>query len=149
MGRQHPRRGAVGENQHWQKQIVIHWEGLFKKMTDLLQHRWQQNWIFILKTLFPQKLFDMSFTHPTSMVGLQLLKLRLQKVMLRCVNDGVMTIKPGHQTNGNTWMIRSDESSIMLLPTSGRLYVWRTPKEAYNLLCLVPTVKHGGFPVMV
>jgi hypothetical protein len=28
--------------------------------------------------------------------------------------------------------------------TSGRVYFWRTPKEAYNPECLVPTVKHGG-----
>jgi hypothetical protein len=37
----------------------------------------------------------------------------------------------------------------MLFPTSGRVYVWRTPKEAYNPECLVPTVKHGGSSVMV
>jgi hypothetical protein len=36
------------------------------------------------------------------MIGLQLLNLWLLKVMLRCVNDGVTTIKPGHQTTGNT-----------------------------------------------
>jgi hypothetical protein len=30
---------------------------------------------YSLKTLFPQKVSDMSFTNPTSMVGLQLLKL--------------------------------------------------------------------------
>jgi hypothetical protein len=51
--------------------------------------------------------------------------------MLRCVNNVVMTITPGHQTTGNTCMIWSDESSFMLLPTSGRVYVWRTPKEVY------------------
>jgi hypothetical protein len=55
------------------------------------QHR-----IFILKTLFPQKLSDMNFTNPTSMVGLQLLNLWLLKVMLRYVNDGFTTIKPGY-----------------------------------------------------
>jgi hypothetical protein len=56
-----------------------------------------------LKTLFPQKLSDVSFTNPTSgvAVGLQLLNLWLLKVMLRCVNDGVRTIKPWHQTRGN------------------------------------------------
>jgi hypothetical protein len=32
---------------------------------------------------------------------------------------------------------------------SGRVYIWRTPKEAYNLECLVPTLKHGGGSVMV
>jgi hypothetical protein len=46
-------------------------------------------------------------------------------------------------------VIRSDESSFTLLPASGRVYVWRTPKEAYNPECLVPTVKHGGGSVMV
>jgi hypothetical protein len=69
--------------------------------------------------------------------------------MLRCVNDGVMTIKPGHQTNGNAHVILSDESSFMLFPTSGRTYVSRTHKEAYNLEYLVPTVKLGGGSVVV
>jgi hypothetical protein len=35
----------------------------------------QQNGIFITKTLFPQKLSDVSFTNPTSTVGLKLLNL--------------------------------------------------------------------------
>jgi IS30 family transposase len=47
------------------------------------------------------------------------------------------TIKPGHQTTGNARVIWSDESSFKLLPTSGRVYVWRTHKEAYNPECLV------------
>jgi hypothetical protein len=46
-------------------------------------------------------------------------------------------------------VIWSDESSFMQFPTSGRVYVWRTPKEAYNPECLIPTVKHGGSSVMV
>jgi hypothetical protein len=64
--------------------------------------------------------------------------------MLRCVNDGVMTVKPGHQTTGNIRVIWSYELSFTLFPTSGRGYVLRTPKEAYNLGCMVPTVKHRG-----
>ena len=32
----------------------------------------------------------------------------------------------------------------MLFPTSGRVYVWRTPKEAYNPEFMVPNVKYGG-----
>jgi hypothetical protein len=60
-----------------------------------------------------------------------------------------MTIKPGHQTTGNAHIMWSDESSFTLFPTTGRVYVWRTPKEAYNPECLVPTVKHGGGSVMV
>jgi hypothetical protein len=39
-----------------------------------------------------------------------------------------------------TW---SDESSFTLFPSSGRVYVRRTPKEAYNPECLVPAVKYG------
>jgi hypothetical protein len=37
----------------------------------------------------------------------------------------------------------------MLFPTSGSVRIWGTPKEAYNLECLIPTVKHGGGSVMV
>jgi hypothetical protein len=33
-----------------------------------------------------------------------------------------------------TW---SDESSFTLFPASGRVYIWRTPKEACNPECLV------------
>jgi hypothetical protein len=69
--------------------------------------------------------------------------------MLRSINDGVTTIKHGHQTTGNTQMIRSDELSYMVFPATRRVYISRTPKEAYNLECLVPTVRHGGGCVMV
>jgi hypothetical protein len=64
-------------------------------------------------------------------------------------NNGVTTIKPGHQTTGNVRMIWSDESSFTLFPTSGIVYIWRTPKEAYNMEWLVPKVKHTGSSVMV
>jgi hypothetical protein len=60
--------------------------------------------------------------------------------MLRCINDGVMTIKSGHQTTGNVCVIWS----FALFLTSGRIYIWRTPKEAYNLEYLAPTAKHEG-----
>jgi hypothetical protein len=69
--------------------------------------------------------------------------------MLTCIDDGVTTVKPGHETTGNVGVTWSDESSFTLFPTSGRVYVWRTPKEAYNPECLLPTVKHGGGSVMV
>jgi hypothetical protein len=55
----------------------------------------------------------------------------------------VMTRKPGHQTSGNVHMIWSDELSFVPFPTSGRVYILRS-KEAYNVECLVPTVKHGA-----
>jgi hypothetical protein len=93
------------------------------------------------------KFSDVSFTKPTSMVaaGLQVRNLRLLKVMLRCVYDGVTSIKPGHQTTGNSRVVWSDESSFTLFPSSGKVYLWRTPKETHNLRCLVLTVKHGDF----
>jgi hypothetical protein len=62
--------------------------------------------------------------------------------MLKCVDDVVMTIKSGHRTTGNTRVILSDELAFTQFLTSGRVYVWRTPKEAYNPQCMVPTVKH-------
>ena len=46
-------------------------------------------------------------------------------------------------------VIFSDESSFSLFPTSGRVYVWRQPKEAFDSDCLQPTVKHGGGSVMI
>jgi hypothetical protein len=95
------------------------------------------------------KLSDVKFTNRTSTVGLQLLNLWVLKVMLSCVNDGATTIKPGHQTTGNACMIWSYESSFTLFSTSGRVYIWRSPKEAYNPECLAPAVKHGGGSMMV
>jgi hypothetical protein len=79
----------------------------------------------------------------------QSLNLWLLKVTLRCINDDVTTIEPGHQTTGNVRVIWPDESSFTLFPTSGRVYVWRTPKEAYSPESRVSTVKHGGDSVTV
>jgi hypothetical protein len=52
--------------------------------------------------------------------------------MLMCINDGVPSIKPEYQTAGNASVIWSEESSFTLFLTSGRIYISRTPKEAYN-----------------
>ena len=46
------------------------------------------------------------------------------------------------------YIIWSDEPSFMLFATSGWVYIWTSPKEAYTE-CLVPTVKHGARPVMI
>jgi hypothetical protein len=92
------------------------------------------------------KTVHVSFTNPTCTVGLQLLNLRLLKAMLRCVwcND--------HEIwTSDNWkrVVRSDEPPFTLFPTSERVYVWRTHKEAYNPECLVPKVKHGGGFMMI
>jgi hypothetical protein len=89
-----------------------------------------------------------SLTNPTSTVGLQLLNLRLPKVMFIWVN--VVPSRPyGHQTTGNARVIWSNESSFTQFPTSGRVYVWRTPKESYNPERLVQRMKHWGGSVIV
>lgn len=46
-------------------------------------------------------------------------------------------------------VIWSDESSFTLFPTTGRVHVWRTPAQAYDRDCLLPTVKHGGGSVII
>ena len=43
----------------------------------------------------------------------------------------------------------SNDSSFSLFPTTGRLYVWRQLREVYIPDCFLPTVKHGGWSVMV
>jgi hypothetical protein len=46
-------------------------------------------------------------------------------------------------------VIWSDESFFALFPTSGRVYVKRSPEEAYTQECLVVTAIDGGGSVMV
>ncbi|GFU70885.1 transposable element Tc1 transposase [Trichonephila clavipes] len=45
-------------------------------------------------------------------------------------------------------VIWSDESTFTLFQTTGRVYVWRTPKEAFAPECIVLTFKHGGGSLM-
>jgi hypothetical protein len=113
----------MGKIKHWQKDHLSLRIVLKNHRTTAAQGTGQQNWIFIMKTLFPQELYDMSFTNPASTVELQLPNLWLLKVIFRCVNDGVTTIKPGYQTTGSAHVLWSDESSFTLFPTSGRVYI--------------------------
>ncbi|KFM63573.1 Transposable element Tcb1 transposase, partial [Stegodyphus mimosarum] len=46
-------------------------------------------------------------------------------------------------------VIWSDESSFTLFQMTGRIYVWRTPKEEFYPECLLLTVKHGDGAIMV
>jgi hypothetical protein len=104
IGREHQRSRTADDNEHRQKEIVVHW-GLLQKITQLLKHRWGQKWIFILKALFPQKMSDVNSTDPTSTVGLQLLSLWLLNVMFRCVNDGVTTIRLERRAWYGRWVV--------------------------------------------
>jgi hypothetical protein len=63
------------------------------------------------------------------------------------IYGGAAIAKHRHQTTGNARVMWLVESSFTLFPTSGGVYVCRTPKEAYNPECLDPTVKHGGCSV--
>jgi hypothetical protein len=134
MGRQHQWRGTVGENQHWQNEIIVHWEEPYWKITATAEQVTAELNIYHEDPVSIRTVWC-SFTNPASMVGWQLLDLWLLKEMLTCINDYVMTVKPGHQTTGNVRMIWSDELPFTLFLTSQRVYVWRTPKEAYNLEC--------------
>jgi hypothetical protein len=55
--------------------------------------------------------------------------------MLRCINDGIKTIKPGHQTTGNTTHCQIRCIILHAVPC--------------NLECLIPAMKEGGGSVMV
>ena len=123
----------MAENQNKVKRIATHWRWQCLKIIDLLR--------------FLQKQSDESFTNRTSTVQLKLLNVWLLKTRLKDEKNGVIT---------KTWtsdyckyLTRSDESSFTLFPTSVRVFVWRTPKEAYNPECLLPTVKHGGGSVTI
>jgi hypothetical protein len=114
---------------------MMEYLGLFWKFTELLQHTLQQNWIPILKTTFKQKLSDVSFINPTSTVGMKLLYLWLLK---RCVNNGVMTIKPDiRKLKTRTW------SGQMSCPSCCYLHQEEFMFGEY------PTVEHRGGSLMI
>jgi hypothetical protein len=133
MRRQHQRRGTVGGKQHSQ--------GCFEKSQNYCSIGDRRTEYSFWRPCF-QKKSDVKSINPTSMVGL----ITESNAEMR-QNGGVTTIKPGHQTTGNARVIWSEKLAFTLFPT-WRAYVWRTPKEAYNPECLVPTVKHGGGSVM-
>ena len=147
MGSHQQLRGIVAENPNQVKGIAVHWRGLCLKIMELLQQRWQQNSIFIVKTLFPPKTvrreLHRSNIHGKAETAKPLITENNDKRWKRWCDD--------HETwKSDDWkyIVRSHESS-MLFPASGRVCVRRTPKKTYNPECLVPSVKHGARSVTI
>jgi hypothetical protein len=140
MGRQYQQKGTVGKNQHWQKESLYIEKDCFEKSQNYCNTGDSRTEYSSWRPCCHKNCLKLSFTNPISMVELQLLNLWL----LRCVCHDHKT-----WTLGNACVIWSDELSFQLFPTSGWVYVWRTPKEAYNPEYLFPTVKHGGGSLMI
>jgi hypothetical protein len=148
MVRQHQRRGAVDENQHWQTEIVVHWEGLLWKSQnycstgDSRAEYTYSSWRPCCHKSCPAWA---SQIHGRASIAEPLITEINSFMRIRLCND--------HKTwTSDNWKCARDMVRWVLLqavPSSRRVYVWRTHKEAYNPECLVPTVKHGGGSVMV
>jgi hypothetical protein len=96
---------SAKRNRGWKPKISERDRSTLKRIVCKNQNycskRQQQNLIFNLKTPFPQKQPDKSFTNPMSIVELELLNLWLLKTTLQDEKGGVMIIKPGHLIIGN------------------------------------------------
>jgi hypothetical protein len=140
MGRQHQRRRTMGENQHCQKETVVHWERLFRKITQLLQHGWSAAELNIhfedtVSThththTHTKKTCYMSFANPTSTTG--------PKVILR-------RVKGCHDRKTWTWDNWKRALGVVrwavlhAVPYIMKIYIWITPKEVYIPKCIIPT----------
>jgi hypothetical protein len=113
------------------KSIMTEGEGLFQKITEPLQHRRTAAKLNIhledpVSTKNVRHELHKFSNHGRAAIAKSLITGRNAQMR----KSGVMTIKPRQQTTGNALMIWSDESSFTLFSTSGRVYVWRTPREA-------------------
>jgi hypothetical protein len=142
----------MGENQH--RQLTERDRSSIRKIVSKI-HRataarvtGQQNWISILKTLFTQKTGQRKL-HEYNIHG---------RAATAKITDSNAQVHKRWCHDHKTWTIRQLKRVSdmvrwvvlhMLFPTPGRVYSWRTPKETYNLECLVPRVKQGGSSVMV
>ena len=46
-------------------------------------------------------------------------------------------------------VVRSAESKFNLFGSDGKVMVWKTPHEGFDLKCTIPMIKHGGDSFMV
>jgi hypothetical protein len=122
------------------KGIALPCRGLCLIIIELLQQGQQQNSLYILQTIstktVQQELYK-SIIQGTAAIAKPLITEKNTKWQKRWWDD--------HKTwtfDDQKYVIWSDKSSFTLFPTSGRIYVRRTSKEAYNPECQVRTVKH-------
>ena len=90
-----------------------------------------------MKTLFPQKQSDQSFTRAA--IAKPLITENNAKREKRWCDYHKIWMSDDWK-----YVIWSDDSSITLFTTSGWVYVWKMPKEAYN-----PEVKNGSGSVII
>jgi hypothetical protein len=144
MGRHYQLRGIVAKPKtKWKGMPFIEKDCL--KITELLQQRWKENSIFISKNVSTKTVWQ-DFHKPNIQCRGAIAK------PLITFNAKRHRLYDDHKTRmSNDWtnVIWSDKLSFTLFPTSGCVYVWKTPKEAYNLECRVPTVKHGSGSIMI
>jgi len=91
------------------------------------------------------------------------IKTVLQELHKSDIHDRAAIAKPLITENGKKWcndqktwpsddwkyIMWSDGSSFTLFPPSGQVYVWTSPKGAYNPESLVPIVTYGARSVMM
>jgi hypothetical protein len=145
----HQWRVTVGENQNWKKEIVAHWDGLLRKITQLLQHKWQQNWIYIhpedpISTKSVRRELHKSKIHDMAVIPKPLITESNAQMRRRLCHDrkSWTSDKWKHARDMVRWVVLHDHPYI-----SKNINVWGAPKEAYNSECLVPTMKHWRFCV--
>jgi hypothetical protein len=112
--RQHQRRGRVGKNQHCQKETIVHWEGLFRKITQVTA---EQN-IHLedsVSTKTVRRDLDKSNIHGRAAMAKPLITESNAQMRKRWCHDQ-------KTWTSDNWklVIWSDESSLTLFHISGR-----------------------------
>jgi len=149
LGRHHQLGGTVAENQNQVKRIAVYWRGLYLKIVELLQQRWQQTTVFILKTVSTKTVWrELNKSNIRGRTAVAQPPITESKAGQLAKKDGVMIIKPDVSwleiNNLVRWVV------LTVVHKIGRVNVWRTPKEACIPECLVvSTVKHGGKSVLI
>jgi hypothetical protein len=131
----HGKTASTKRNSLW-KSTLIEREGLFRKITELLQHRWTAAELIIhledpVSTKTVRRKPHKPNVHGRAATAKPLINESNAQMHKQLCRDH----KTWTSTTRNARVIWSDELSFTLFPTSGRVYVWRTHKGAYNPEC--------------